>query len=57
MLRYIEHRLKIGTVRIGHRFAVFVVSSKVDLIKLFKIFDENSLNTSKNLNYRRSPWV
>lgn len=51
MLKYIADRLGVGRVYQGNRFSSYVVSSRIDLIKIINIFDNYPLNTTKNLNY------
>lgn len=51
MLKYIAHRLGVGRVYEGDHFSSYIVSSRTDLIKIWNIFDNNPLNTTKNLNY------
>lgn len=50
MLKYICKRLKVGSVYVYDRFAVYYVTSKKDMQKIFAIFDKSPLNTSKHLN-------
>lgn len=51
MLKYIAQRLGVGRVYEGDHFSSYIVSSRTDLIKIFNIFDNNPLNTTKYLNY------
>lgn len=51
MLKYISERLNLGTVYVRDHFACLSVSNTNDLIKIFSIFDNSPLNTTKNLNY------
>lgn len=51
MLKYIAHRLGVGHVYEGDHFSSYVVSSRTDLVKIFNLFDNNPLNTTKYLNY------
>ena len=65
--KYIVERLGVGRVFEGDHFSSYVVSSQSELLKIFTIYapthacklrsqpgrraDNNSLNTTKNLNY------
>jgi hypothetical protein len=51
MLNNIAQKLNIGSVRVGNHFVSYTVTNRTDLIKIFKVLDVRSLNTSKNLNY------
>jgi hypothetical protein len=51
LLKYIAQRLGVGNISVKGDTVNFTVISKVDLLKIFSIFDKRSLNTSKNLNY------
>lgn len=51
MLKYISDRLNIGSVYVIDHFVCLSVVNPNDLIKIFSIFDNSPLNTSKNLNY------
>lgn len=51
MINYIAERLKVGSVHVKSRDVHYIVSSRSDLEKIFRIFGEYPLNTSKNLNY------
>lgn len=51
ILKYIAQRLGVGRVYEGNRFTSYIVSSRSDLIKIFIIFYNYPLNTTKYLNY------
>lgn len=51
MINSIAQKLNIGSVRIGSHFVSYIIENRMDLLKIFDIFDETPLNTSKNLNY------
>lgn len=51
MINYIAERLKVGSVHVKSRDVNYIVSSRSDLEKIYIIFDQYPLNTSKNLNY------
>jgi hypothetical protein len=51
MLKYIAQRLGVGRVYEGNRYTSYIVSSRSDLIKIFNVFDNYPLNTTKYLNY------
>lgn len=51
LLNYLAQRLGVGFISVREKSVSYTVSSKGDLLKIFSIFDKQSLNTSKNLNY------
>lgn len=51
MLNYISYRLKVGYVNETKSSVSFTVASKFELEKIFSFFENNPLNTTKNLNY------
>ena len=51
LLKYIAKRLGVGNLYVREKTAIYTISSKYDLLKVFSILDKQSLNTSKNLNY------
>ena len=51
MVEYIAQRLGVGKVSIKKDTVNYTVIRKVDLLKIFSIFDKQPLNTSKHLNY------
>lgn len=51
MLEYIAQRLGVGKISFNKDTVNYTVIRKVDLLKIFSIFDKQPLNTSKNLNY------
>ena len=51
LLKYIAQRLGVGDLSVREKTAIYTISSKDDLLKVFSILDKQSLNTSKNLNY------
>lgn len=51
VLKYIQQRLGMGSVRVIEGKAIFTVVSPKDLLKLLSLFDIKPLNTTKYLNY------
>jgi CCR4-NOT transcriptional regulation complex NOT5 subunit len=51
MLYTIAKYLKVGSIYESNHFVAYTVFNKMDLLKIFNIFYETPLNTSKNLNY------
>src|SRR5690606_18100296 len=51
LIKYIAERLGVGTFCLRERSVNYTISSKQDLLVIFRILDKTPLNTSKNLNY------
>ena len=51
VIEYIHQKLGIGNIYTYEKIAIFKISKKEDLYKLFKIFKIKPLNTTKYLNY------